>query len=1476
MPLPGGAAAKVGDRYEVRWSVLCVLDVLSERADSIRFEVPGEEGRGMEFVVRSSDGDTWHQVKRQHYQGHWSPSSLEAEGVLAAIGTRLRAGNRAVFVSMSSTGSLLELLERSDAAASFKEFQEKFLNSKDHKSLWQRLIKTWSISEPKAYEMLGDLEARVIDETALHELAQDKASALIEGDPALALDVLSQLVVDSVHIELFAQDIWNRLAERGLGPSPWIRSDAVLPMLRDTCTSFVEAIDLLSIGRRVFGRPESEQVLEHLREGKDVLVTGPAGYGKSGVLARVIKDLTSDGWPVLVLRADRGLSASGLPGPPARLLAAVSGHLRCVLIIDQLDATSLASGRNLSAFDEVTEVLRESRAFPHLSVVLSARTFDLDNDYRMRALVNDIKPERVDVGLLDAKRVIDLVGDPSADTPISGSLLQLLRVPLNLRLFLELHHQPLDVGEVRNLKELYDLYWQAKRRAVRHRMEGADEWLTIVDRMCEELSRRGALNLPAAVLDGHRDQVDAMASEGVLVARDGQVAFFHETFFDYCFARRFVGRQRTLRGLLEDDDQDLFRRAQVRQVLDHLRGDDTRRYHDDLQWLLQPGHLRAHLRALVVALLGNVREPTFGEWQLLQQVLESPNDPLGERAWHSWHITTPWFRLVDNDGAWERWLSSEEHAVYAVSLLRRAARERPARVSELLRPYVGSGGLWAERLAHLTLDGLRSGADLFDLTHECMRSGDLDEVGDLLGAALEEVAGTHPAPAAALLGTWLERLSVRANGDNPFDRQTGPARGQRSWRETVGTLASAAPAAYVLHVVPFMLDIMATTATGEYEHAVSDQVWSDPHVNMRDELHENLFDAAVDALAGLPAEDENLFCNTIDTLRDSPFRAAKTLAALVHARLPAFRADDAAAWLTRDVAALRLGYSDAPAWISREMIQHISPVCSDETLDALSTAILSFYPEWERSHYGFRQRGMTQFTLLEGLEPRRRTAEVTSRLREWERKFPSRRPTPPQGVTGGFIGPPIPADHATHMSNAQWLGAMQAHKSDRHRIDRTFEQSGGAPELAQVLRQQTAQDPGRFAALLQSMPDGLNAAYPSGILWGLSDASPLPEEIWLPAFRAARAKWSPAVSRWLVTLVENQTVSSLPDEALNAIAEIARSDPDPGGDSWLQDDPSETSSARSAIDSSGLNSSRGSAVRSMARLIDDDHERLALCLPALRSAVRDPVLSVRACTAYALRGVLRLDVDLAIELFLELVDEVDDALLSSNHIEHFVGYGTRQRPQALLPVIEAMIHSAHPRARLAGARQLALASLADVSVDAQVSQLLEDGDERQRMGVIEVGAANIAADVRNERCIELVCTGFHDVSANVRKEARGAFHHLQDARLGPFYELFECFAESAAVQEDLYDFFSLAHRTDSLLPKQALDVAEGFLDGVSGNATKKKPGVLRGSARLSEVLVRIHAQHAEASIRRRCLDLIDQMVLADTYGIDTALRDLNR
>jgi len=153
---------------------------------------------------------------------------------------------------------------------------------------------------------------------------------------------------------------------------------------------------------------------------------------------------------------------------------------------------------------------------------------------------------------------------------------------------------------------------------------------------------------PTAVLNDVHQQRDVMTSAGVLIQEGTRIKFFHETLFDHCFAEHLVARGQTLRSLLESNDQDLFRRAQVRQVLTYRRSSDFSGYLADVDWLLNSPDVRAHLKVLVVALTQVIPDPTSQEWALLRAIASDRSRLLHDRLWNALRGNPAWFPVIDN------------------------------------------------------------------------------------------------------------------------------------------------------------------------------------------------------------------------------------------------------------------------------------------------------------------------------------------------------------------------------------------------------------------------------------------------------------------------------------------------------------------------------------------------------------------------------------------------------------------------------------------------------------------------------------------------------------------------------------------------------------------------------------------------------------------------------------------------------------
>lgn len=169
MPLPGGAANKICNRYELWWTVSQLVRMLHGQAESIRIEDPGVTKA--EFVIVSAGRRELHQAKRSHPDGKWSLASLASSDVqlLQWMFNELSGNDaRFVFVSESDAPELAELSSRAMHAESVADFEAWFLAAEEQKTNLEKLRKHWRNTDiSSAYGMLRRIEVRTSDERSL-------------------------------------------------------------------------------------------------------------------------------------------------------------------------------------------------------------------------------------------------------------------------------------------------------------------------------------------------------------------------------------------------------------------------------------------------------------------------------------------------------------------------------------------------------------------------------------------------------------------------------------------------------------------------------------------------------------------------------------------------------------------------------------------------------------------------------------------------------------------------------------------------------------------------------------------------------------------------------------------------------------------------------------------------------------------------------------------------------------------------------------------------------------------------------------------------------------------------------------------------------------------------------------------------------------------------------------------------------------
>ncbi|MBE9109272.1 hypothetical protein IQ273_07570 [Nodosilinea sp. LEGE 07298] len=1510
MPLPGGEADKLGNRYEGRWTVFNMIDVMEEKADYIRLEQPGEDA--FEFFVLRDGQRECHQVKRQRSDcGSWTLSALETHQVKVLSGfwqSLNDPNNNCLFISTQDANELRELASRARDSISWQEFEEQYLN-KTQSGNFHKLRQKWeNCSELGAYEALKRVFVHTVDDDILASIIENRLEALLAGDPKVIRLELTEFVLEKIHHELTAFDIWHYLlGERGYSRREWSKDLNVLSAIERANSAYLSTLQEAKIGGEVLPRNEASIILEKIAasSGKgSVLVVGEAGIGKSGAISQVLDMLKDDGIPFLAFRIDRlepevipdavGTQL-GLPASPPTVLANIAQNRDCVLVIDQLDAVSLVSGRNPQFFDCISQLINQAKAHPNIHLLLACRKFDLENDNRFKHLTGqDGIAEAVNISRLPTSVVKEVVAKLGLEVSgFSEKQLLLLSLPLHLSLLAEVIVEPNgDFLNFETAKDLYDQFWDYKQKKIRERLGHSIRWTQVIDILCNYMSDHQVLSAPEIFLDEVSEDAGIMASEHVLLKENKRISFFHESFFDYAFARRFFGCGKSLLPFLVDNGQHLFQRSQVRQILLHERDFDFEQYKNDLTKLLSSSSIRFHIKQVVCSTLTLIASPHDDEWKILAMFLENDSSPISNEIWKLLNSSLAWFNLLESKGVIKKWLDGEEDIVIdrVVNLLSIMQCLLPSKVADLVKPYINTSEAWNDRLIFLVQRiKLETARPIFDLFLELLSSGVFDKQEDDFFFISDEVwdivfsLNKHcPDWCCEFLEVYLKhllQLSIASGSVNPFPQRRGCSQNTGDSYSTVLGTANTAPGLFCLRIIPTVLEIIGLNKKDNEKVPWQDLVWTNPFDYQKNDPNQVKFQIIIaleQALSRLSQEESEFLDDCIHLLKTSSFELPQYLLIRIYTAHGEKFADEAVDYLCENPSRLKASYSHEQFWASRKLIEAITPFCSSQKLEQLEMMLLKYFPHWEKGRgiqYGYH--GHAQFILLDGIEVPRRSKKVARRVAELYRKFNRQPQLRYKGMTVANVTPPVIPKSATEkMTDEQWLKAIA--KYDLTEISRDKDSSLlDAGALSKFLEEQSSQEPERFSKLLSNLPDNTNIRYYEAILYGISQHMSF---VCLQTLQGILHKCHQLpghpCGKAICLIFRQFSDWNWSQEDFNVVNWYALNSSDPKEEIWRNKAEDGQLYCLGDIHTSGINSVRGSAAITIAKLIYSRKSRATVFWDTTQNMLHDCSIAVKTCIIEILIATLNYDRNLSVETFLNLGDS-EDLLLGTQNAENFLYFALQTHFEILKPIVEKMLSSDLPSVATVSARQACVAAM-HTEEALPLAELCLNGTQTHRLAAAEVFVNNLRSAYLKEFCENSLIQLFSDPSSEVRARAAKCFSRLE-TELDSYFNLIDQFIETEAFSDGDHDLIRALEKTTSQLPKSTYRVCERFIQGITDEDAQKRAGALRDITSVSQLLVRLYSQSGrDLVLQSQCLDLIDQMIEIGAYGLEKSLAPFER
>ncbi len=400
------------------------------------------------------------------------------------------------------------------------------------------------------------------------------------------------------------------------------------------------------------------------------LLYGRAGIGKSVVMHNLLVKLQSNTeYLVLGLKSDQ-IEFINTQDFEHRIRLAqplevvvrekAQQYKRVILLVDQIDALSLSLSSNRTPLRSLLKLIEQIKNIQNVRIVISCRPYDIEYD----PLLDKLKiKQKWELKEFSRDQVIHILEENHCNERLEDNLFRFLGNPLHLYLFLKVK-SGVQLTDPLSTDLLYHQLWSKYVIDDTVRTVHKTQLLSLLDRLVETMYQRQELSIHLRELETeYSGELNYLLTQGLLlITKNKQIQFFHQTLFDYVYARRFTEKGGDLLILLNNRHQGLFSRAAVKSVLSFLREQNPSVYINIIEQLLYAKDInendiyRFHLKSLALNNMVYFDTPLSEELNLISRKIFNDKILMGV-VFESVHLSN-WFKaiwsIIKCKGGWER------------------------------------------------------------------------------------------------------------------------------------------------------------------------------------------------------------------------------------------------------------------------------------------------------------------------------------------------------------------------------------------------------------------------------------------------------------------------------------------------------------------------------------------------------------------------------------------------------------------------------------------------------------------------------------------------------------------------------------------------------------------------------------------------------------------------------------------------------
>lgn len=846
--------------------------------------------------------------------------------------------------------------------------------------------------------------------------------------------------------------------------------------------------------------PEINQIIEFIYsenfDDKLLVLTGKAGIGKTAILSKTQTILLEKNAVYLSIKSDQfeiesKESLSTFFGVSDILLSIkkLVRKEKVIVLIDQLDALSLTMSSNKKVINIVLEFIEQLKYISNVKVIVSIREYDLKNDPLFKSL-DDTKI--IHIKLLDFEYVSNkLKSFVNEFTKLTNTLIELLRTPLHLSIFIELYPNDNSCISIKTLQDLYNKFWEQKIQDRNLEKTLRQNSVALLKSVVEKMNKLNKIEVPILYFeDLFKDELTLLLSKNILKEENKKISFFHQTFYDYVFARDFVQKDMSLYEYILTTTQDLTIREQFKQIIQFLRGTDEEKYLSEIENILYSDGIRFHIKLLLISYLGSLEKPTDDEFTFIQKLFKDKPD-YEKYFIESW-ISSDWLIYLKEAGFFDNakfkkynlhhrldvFVNREANLV--LEILDNSSCEQEIKDEAIM--------LSLERLEKWDNYSFEILQKYYYLIHK-----------DNMRYGIEKIyKKIYLFDQGYAINLFFNFLNTRIDEVDDHDKKELL---HHDWYEIFKFLLEQYNIE-ILHRLLESIQKISEKFKNEYskkEFLITDKVF-DSIMWQFDDLHNSswgLYRKTLNIVSQLAVDNKDSFLELVNPYQDTHYLSLITFLIFGYSKNPQEYKNEILKLFTNVKLLEELSFSQDDGYEFAILLNKSFILFDEKEQEQILNSIIRVNPQWQKSAFLGKwdnkpaflgtYRGLQKYELLSQLEiDDVKKFGYFKEFQELQRKFPWYQFKKPHKSNGGWVGTPLNSDVYSKMSLSNWLQSMKVFDGTKSRNSTNSFLRGNRTEHHRQFEKEVTENPNKFFDfLLQLKSKNIHPDYLSAGLSGL-------------------------------------------------------------------------------------------------------------------------------------------------------------------------------------------------------------------------------------------------------------------------------------------------------------------------------------------------------------------------------------------------------